>query len=212
MKDTKVKFTIPKGTHKLVKNLDKLEPQTIGCGREIEKLKAEIWNKHYSTQEAFSINIDKLVSLVIISQLIECLTNKMGMSGILNEILDFAPKLGETIMENKKQCNHKKIYAQEILCSIPPQRRWICEICGEEGIDRIGSYDDYIDKFKLIKERFTKSKTQGATPSFNKDYQETSSEVSQIPNGTSDNPDIMFLTSEREVNKANGNEKNDLSR
>lgn len=25
---------------------------------------------------------------------------------------------------------------------------------------------------------------------FNKDYQETSSEVSQIPNGTSDNPDI----------------------
>jgi hypothetical protein len=25
MKDTKVKFTIPKGTHKLVKNLDKLK-------------------------------------------------------------------------------------------------------------------------------------------------------------------------------------------
>jgi hypothetical protein len=74
MKDTKVKFTIPKGTHKLVKNLDKLEPQTIGCGREIEKLKAEIWNKHYSTQEAFSINIDKLVSLVIISQLKEIKT------------------------------------------------------------------------------------------------------------------------------------------
>ena len=34
--------------------------------------------------------------------------------------------------------------------------------------------------------------TQGATPSFNKDYQETSSEVSQIPNGTSDNPDIKL--------------------
>jgi hypothetical protein len=38
---------------------------------EIEKLKAEIWNKHYSTQEAFSKAIDKLVSLVTISQLKE---------------------------------------------------------------------------------------------------------------------------------------------
>jgi hypothetical protein len=27
--------------------------------------------------------------------------------------------------------------------------------------------------------------------SFNKDYQETSEEVSQIPNGTSDNPNII---------------------
>jgi hypothetical protein len=39
--------------------------------KEIEKLKAEIWNKYYSTQEAFSISINKLVSLVIISQLKE---------------------------------------------------------------------------------------------------------------------------------------------
>jgi len=41
---------------------------------------------------------------------------------------------------------------------------------------------------KLIGGKFT----QGATPSFNKDYQETSSEVSQIPNGTSDNPNIKL--------------------
>jgi phosphopantetheinyl transferase (holo-ACP synthase) len=41
---------------------------------EIEKLKAEIWNKHYSTQEAFSKAIDKLVSLVTISQLKEIKT------------------------------------------------------------------------------------------------------------------------------------------
>jgi hypothetical protein len=36
------------------------------------------------------------------------------------------------------------------------------------------------------------SKGSPSENSFNKDYQETSSEVSQIPNGTSDNPDIMF--------------------
>ena len=32
----------------------------------------------------------------------------------------------------------------------------------------------------------------GKAQSFNKDYQETSNEVSQIPNGTSDNPNIMW--------------------
>ena len=64
-------------------------------------------------------------------------------------------------MADKKQCNHKKIYENRMLLSIPPQRRWVCEICGEEGIDRIGGYDDYVDKFTLTKEKFAKSKTQG---------------------------------------------------
>jgi len=51
--------------------------------------------------------------------------------------------------------------------------------------------------FQVIKDRLIengKIPTQ-ATPtelSFNKDYQETSAEVSQIPNGTSDNSNIMF--------------------
>jgi predicted nucleic acid-binding Zn-ribbon protein len=52
----------------------------------------------------------------------------------------------------------------------------VCIICG-------------FNKLKCDKV-FAKSKTQGATPSFNKDYQEISDEVSQIPNGTSDNSDI----------------------
>lgn len=34
---------------------------------------------------------------------------------------------------------------------------------------------------------------------FNKDYQETSSEVSQIPNGTSDNTDIPRLRPNSEI-------------
>jgi hypothetical protein len=37
------------------------------------------------------------------------------------------------------------------------------------------------------------SASQVTSDAFNKDYQETSSEVSQIPNGTSDNPDIPRL-------------------
>jgi site-specific DNA-methyltransferase (adenine-specific) len=51
--------------------------------------------------------------------------------------------------------------------------------------------------FKIINDRIksAKSQTQLSNEScpngeFNKDYQETSEEVSQIPNGTSDNPDI----------------------
>jgi len=36
------------------------------------------------------------------------------------------------------------------------------------------------------------SLTSALQKGFNKDYQETSEEVSQIPNGTSDNPDIKL--------------------
>jgi len=66
-------------------------------------------------------------------------------------------------MDNKKQCNHKKVYSNKIMCSLPPQRKWICEICGEEGIEQIGSYNDYIDRFSIVKEKFAKSKTQGGS-------------------------------------------------
>jgi len=38
----------------------------------------------------------------------------------------------------------------------------------------------------------TKSARSSNEEGFNKDYQETSNEVSQIPNGTSDNPDIKY--------------------
>jgi hypothetical protein len=36
-------------------------------------------------------------------------------------------------MEN---CNHKKVYAEYILTSSPPQYPWVCSECGEHGVDR----------------------------------------------------------------------------
>ena len=51
----------------------------------------------------------------------------------------------------KKKCIHKKVYQNKILLSYPPQRRWICELCDEEGIDTIGKYEDCIDKYEQRK-------------------------------------------------------------
>ena len=48
---------------------------------------------------------------------------------------------------------HKKIYAPYILTSMPPQHPWICEICGEEGIDtEVSNFSKYMEikrKFKI---------------------------------------------------------------
>jgi hypothetical protein len=107
-------------------------------------MKVKLWkNLEYKNHSHQALNTKKIESLL-----------KVSVSGIaLNKLC-----LDDT--HNKKQCNHKKIYAQEILCSIPPQRKWICELCGEEGIERIGSINDYIDNYKIVKEQFAKSKTQ----------------------------------------------------
>jgi hypothetical protein len=32
-------------------------------------------------------------------------------------------------------CPHDKVYSNSILCSLPPQIRWICRLCLEEGVD-----------------------------------------------------------------------------
>jgi hypothetical protein len=37
--------------------------------------------------------------------------------------------------------NHKKVYANYILTSNPPQYPWICSECGEKGTDRKDYYD-----------------------------------------------------------------------
>jgi len=52
-----------------------------------------------------------------------------------------------------KECNHVKVYANEILLSNPPQYRWICSECGFEGIDTgticvSSSYEDIKKKFE----------------------------------------------------------------
>ena len=44
---------------------------------------------------------------------------------------------------------HDKVYANEIMCSNPPQQKWICRKCGAEGIDTIGEYAD--DEYERLK-------------------------------------------------------------
>lgn len=41
------------------------------------------------------------------------------------------------------ECNHDKVYDNQILCSDPPQRRWICACCYEQGTETIGISKDY---------------------------------------------------------------------
>jgi len=54
--------------------------------------------------------------------------------------------------EEQKICEHEKVYANEIMCSNPPQRKWICRKCGTEGVDvDNGSIDD---EYKAIKRKF----------------------------------------------------------
>ena len=44
---------------------------------------------------------------------------------------------------------HDKVYPNEIMCSNPPQQKWICCECGAEGIDTIGEYAD--DEYERLK-------------------------------------------------------------
>ena len=56
-------------------------------------------------------------------------------------------------MKKKQDCNHKKVFANTMIMTYPPQQEWICSKCGEKGIDRIGeinnepSYSDLVLKF-----------------------------------------------------------------
>lgn len=51
---------------------------------------------------------------------------------------------------------HKKVFANYILTSNPPQYPWVCSVCGERGTDRGEyrpielDYDAIIKKFKEV--------------------------------------------------------------
>ena len=53
-----------------------------------------------------------------------------------------------------KNCNHDKAYSNMMLMSNPPQRDWICRVCGEKGRDTIGKLekDDYVETIQKFKE------------------------------------------------------------
>ncbi len=52
-----------------------------------------------------------------------------------------------------KECTHiDKVYGNAILCSLPPQRNWICRKCGERGTDTIVTLADYDEYGKIVKQ------------------------------------------------------------
>jgi hypothetical protein len=52
---------------------------------------------------------------------------------------------------NCKQNKHKKVYANQVLLSNPPQCPWVCEICGFRSVDRselnTTTYEELMMKF-----------------------------------------------------------------
>jgi hypothetical protein len=58
--------------------------------------------------------------------------------------------------DEKKPCEHRKVYDNAVLATWPVQRRWICELCLETGIDVVPkpkglSYADLMARRKVEK-------------------------------------------------------------
>lgn len=52
-----------------------------------------------------------------------------------------------------RPCDHVKVFDLNILTSNPPQQRWVCTRCGDEGCDVIGivepnNYAETIERFR----------------------------------------------------------------
>ena len=52
------------------------------------------------------------------------------------------------------QCAHQKVYENKQLMSNPPQQRWICASCGEEGIDVVGTLN--WNQYEAVRKQFGK--------------------------------------------------------
>lgn len=55
-------------------------------------------------------------------------------------------------MNDLPECRHAKVYQSAVLASFPPQRRWICSICFDEGTEVMGSYYS-VDSYEILKKR-----------------------------------------------------------
>jgi len=49
---------------------------------------------------------------------------------------------------------HQKAYAPSMLMSDPPRQKWICTVCGAEGIDVIGAVP--WNEYEAARKRFRK--------------------------------------------------------
>ena len=58
-------------------------------------------------------------------------------------------------MENIN-CKHDWVYANEMLCSYPPQQKKICKKCGRMETETIGYVPKYEDTYEGVVEKWSK--------------------------------------------------------
>ncbi|MDD3141287.1 MAG: hypothetical protein PHX08_20280 [Lachnospiraceae bacterium] len=52
-------------------------------------------------------------------------------------------------------CEHDKVYDnQHLLPSFPPQVRWICRKCGQEGVEVVGPPASFANEYEAIWNKF----------------------------------------------------------
>lgn len=53
------------------------------------------------------------------------------------------------------ECKHDRVYSNRYLLSHPPQKEWICRICGAEGVEAVqfAPYT-FANEYDAIKKKF----------------------------------------------------------
>jgi hypothetical protein len=44
------------------------------------------------------------------------------------------------------ECKHEKVFSDHLVMTNPPQRDWICKVCGQTGSDQVGQM--YVDNYE----------------------------------------------------------------
>jgi len=72
------------------------------------------------------------------------------------EVTKTVDSIFETLGIKKKCKFHTRVYDDTVLLSYPPQRRWVCKECSEEGVEIVGhverdeTYRDIINRKKNV--------------------------------------------------------------
>lgn len=58
-------------------------------------------------------------------------------------------------VKNMSNCEHDKVYdKQHVLMTLPPQVKWICRKCGQEGIEVLGPPTSFANEYESIWHKF----------------------------------------------------------
>lgn len=69
-------------------------------------------------------------------------------------------------MDSEKKREHVKCYSNTLLAVVPSQKRWICELCGEEGTEVVGTHGVVIGRYEQLKGKKDKGEFRRPTESY----------------------------------------------